>query len=378
MALVLGACGALAPAAFTVEGTRVSQQSIDDELSEIRDNAKYREAIQLTKDQSGRDLVIGEGKGTFRAELAAQVVSQRLYYTIIEREVKRRNLSITSADLTRAKASFISQVNRDPQTGQPTPGLGEKVLGAFSKSYQDTLIRREANLEKLQGVLTNSDVSPAAVKRYFDEHQEDFAQVCAKHILVDTLPEAQQVKADLSGGADFGQEAAGKSKDPSAKDNKGDLGCASPDGYVPEFAAAVKTQKVGEIGEPVQTQFGFHVIQVYERKLPALADVEQQIVEHLSQQGRTALFEFLTKALTKADITVNPKFGRFARKPAQGECSSGLPCVVPPEAPPPPTGRVTTTEPIVVPTTTPIEVPTTELPPSSSPPSTVAPGTSTP
>ena len=153
--------------------------------------------------------------------------------------------------------------------------------------------------------------------------------MCARHILVATQAEAAQVKADLSAGTDFAQEATSKSTDQSTKDRGGDLGCADPTRYVTEFAAAITKLPVGQISDPVQTQFGWHVIVVYRRNTVPFDQVSETIRSQLRQQGVPALNQWLERELTKVRVTVNPKFGRFERKVSGND----LPHIVPPTAP---------------------------------------------
>jgi PPIC-type PPIASE domain len=322
--LLAVACGSLAANAVTVNSTHVSEKSVDDELAQIRDNKLYREALNLT-DVEGQGL-----KGTFSAGFSAQVVTLRIYYTLVHQAIEDRHITITAADLAKSRTTVEQQVGNDPSTGQPKAGLGHKVIAAFAPWYQRELIRRQAEVARLQAALSKSSISAAAIKRFYDENKSQFEQVCAMHVLVDTQDEANRVKAELSGGADFATVATNESKDPSAKQNHGDLGCAAPDNYVPEFAAAIKAQPLNVIGDPVHSQFGWHVIKVYERKALSLAEATPQIRQQLLQQGGgNSLNTWLLQAIGKAKISVNPRFGHFQRTVSQGE----LPHVVPPAAP---------------------------------------------
>ena len=84
-------------------------------------------------------------------------------------------------------------------------------------------------------------------------------QVKASHILVKTLQEAQTIKASLNSGIPFAQIAANVSQCPS-KQNGGDLGYFTRGQMVKPFEDAAFALNVNEISNPVQTQFGFHII----------------------------------------------------------------------------------------------------------------------
>lgn len=89
--------------------------------------------------------------------------------------------------------------------------------------------------------------------------------VKASHILVGTKEEAQELKKRIDGGEDFGKLAAEHSKCPSGA-NGGDLGYFGKGQMVPEFEKAAFDLPAGCVSEPVQTQFGWHLIKVLDKK----------------------------------------------------------------------------------------------------------------
>jgi peptidyl-prolyl cis-trans isomerase C len=110
----------------------------------------------------------------------------------------------------------------------------------------------------------------------------------ARHILVETEPEAKKIIADLKKGAKFDDLAKKLSKDPGSGAQGGDLDWGNANSYVPEFSQAlVKLNKGQTTQEPVKTQFGYHVIRlddVRQAQLPKLDDVKPQIAQQLQQQ----------------------------------------------------------------------------------------------
>jgi len=87
---------------------------------------------------------------------------------------------------------------------------------------------------------------------------------CARHILVPTEEQANDLKRQLDDGADFGELAQQFSTCPSGR-NGGDLGEFSPGQMVREFNDVCFNESVGEVHGPVKTQFGYHLIQVTKR-----------------------------------------------------------------------------------------------------------------
>ena len=126
-------------------------------------------------------------------------------------------------------------------------------------------------------------------------------EVNARHILVKTEEEAKAVIADLDAGKDFAELAKAKSED-SNKDDGGDLGWFSKGRMVPEFEeAAFALEKGAYTKTPVQSQFGFHVIKLEDRRdvqPPALEQVEPQVRQLVMRDKYLALIETATAEQT--------------------------------------------------------------------------------
>ena len=90
------------------------------------------------------------------------------------------------------------------------------------------------------------------------------AKACARHILVDTQEACEDLKARIENGSDFAEMAQKHSKCPSGQ-RGGDLGEFTPGQMVREFDAVVFSQEIGKVHGPIQTQFGFHLIEITSR-----------------------------------------------------------------------------------------------------------------
>lgn len=109
-----------------------------------------------------------------------------------------------------------------------------------------------------------------------------------RHILVETEDEAKAIIAQLGKKMKF-EKLVSKSKDTGSSAQGGSLGWAVPSNFVPPFAAALQALKKGEYTKiPVQTQFGWHVIQVEDEramKIPTFEEVKPQLQQRLQQQA---------------------------------------------------------------------------------------------
>ena len=193
----------------------------------------------------------------------------------------------------------------------------------------------------LQNALLTRDIAPSltedAIRARYDRDyakKQGEPEVHARHILVKTEDEAKKVIADLKGGKDFSEEAKAMSTDQAANAQGGDLGWFKAGDMVPAFATAAFALKDGEVSPtPVQTQFGWHVIQTIEHRTappPAFEEVHDEIRQALIQDG-------VKHALDAARVGVTVK--KFAQDgsampdaPAGSTPANGSPAASPPGA----------------------------------------------
>ena len=141
--------------------------------------------------------------------------------------------------------------------------------------------------------VTEEAVSDEALQAAYDAQYADAApqtEYRAAHILVENEEEAATLVEDLAGGANFAALAQERSIGPSGPSG-GELGWFGEGVMVPEFFEAVRALEVGQISAPVQTQFGWHVIQLNETRIkerPTLDEVRQELSETLRRDAFTA------------------------------------------------------------------------------------------
>ena len=170
----------------------------------------------------------------------------------------------------------------------------------------------------MKSQVKTSDVTEAQAQSFYDSNTKEFEQpetVKASHILFMLKPDATE--ADVSKqkeaatkaaeratkGEDFGGLAKELSEEPGAKESAGDLGFFTKDRMVPEFANAAFSQKVGDISQPVRSQFGWHVIKVTETK-PAgtvpFPEVKDQITGYLKSNSQREAVQAVLKKLKES------------------------------------------------------------------------------
>jgi len=310
LALLATACGSASYAA-KVDEKSISEGALETELRSIAANGPYLKLVE------SRQQVRGAGAGTFDAAFTALALTRQIYYQLIGTELANRKLSVGPSDLAAARATVIEQIQ------------GEDVFNEFPKSYQDELVRRQAQLDiltlSLNGVQGSTE---EAARNYYESHKDEFANSCVSHILLQDQAKADDVRARLARGEDFAAVARAESQDTQSAQKGGELGCGinKDTGFVPEFMLAVSTQSVGEVGSPVKTQFGFHIIKVTSRQTPPFDQVKDQARQRLAAQGQEKLLSWLQETIAKTEIEINPKYGTFNKEGA-------APGVVPPARP---------------------------------------------
>ena len=167
-----------------------------------------------------------------------------------------------------------------------------------------TYARNKLLMERYLQTEGRAAVSDAALHDLYQQVTKDMAgeqEIHARHILVATEDDAKAVFEQLRKGADFAALAKEKSKDPSSSEG-GDLGYFTRDRMVPEFADAAFKLQVGQISDPVKTEFGWHIIKLEDkraRQIPEFDKVKDQLENMVA---RKALSEQVAKLRADAKI----------------------------------------------------------------------------
>ncbi len=304
----LAGCGSLTAYAAKVNGERITRNELDRELNAILGNKAYLEQVdQGIAEETGGAGALGPGEDTFNTVFVARVLERRIAFEIVNQEFERRNLELTEKDLEAARKELIDSIE------------DEKIFEAFPQGYRDELLRFSAQAAVLERALSGGGkVDDAAVRNFYESNRASFQTNCVRHILVPDRGLAATIKDRISKGEDFAAIARAESKDNQGPGGGsaargGDLGCVPKGSLVPPFEAALDTLQPGQVSDPVQTQFGFHVIQLVDRKQRSFEEAAPAIRQQLQQESPNALRNFMAESLAKAEITVNPRYGKFVR-----------------------------------------------------------------
>lgn len=165
--------------------------------------------------------------------------------------------------------------------------------------------------EVINNITTNAVTDEAIEAAYNDRFAdaEPATEYNASHLLVETEEEALAAKARIDEGEDFADVARDVSTGPTGP-NGGNLGWFGAGQMVPEFEAATMELSIGDVSDPVKTQFGWHVVTLLETRkkdIPSLDSVRQEIFGELQE----AAIQARLTALSDAATIVKPEEGAF-------------------------------------------------------------------
>ena len=176
----------------------------------------------------------------------------------------------------------------------------------------------------------NAKLDEADVRKYFEAHKAEFEQVRARHILIrvqgspspvrpgqkdlteaEALAKAQDLRKRIQAGEDFAQLARQESDDTGSGANGGDLGFFRHGQMVPSFEQAAFGLQPGEVGEPVKSPFGYHVIKVEARESKSFEEVRPELERRMRPEQAQKTLEELQK---KSQVVLDPDFFGLAKK----------------------------------------------------------------
>lgn len=261
------------------------------------------------------------------AQYLAAVIQWTIFFDAAEEEY---DITLTDEEIEEEGTQLYEQLANEGETKEDflaTRGITERFLLRIA---EQTLIDRH-----IRETLVDQADSPT--EEDLEEARADAmiqgTEVCASHILVETEEEANEALDRLEAGDEFSEVATEMSMDTQSAQNGGDLGCSSPANYVDSFQDAVLEGPVGEVTpEPVESEFGYHVIFVTERtepsldELPSDEDLASTVIETTVS---SEVEEWYLNAMESAEVTVEEQFGTWSP--------------VPPTVTPPSTGGTGTT-----------------------------------
>jgi peptidyl-prolyl cis-trans isomerase C len=229
--------------------------------------------------------------------LVAQIMPQLVQIEIAKAYAEEHGITVSEEEVNQEIETIKDQLAQQAQAQGQDIGreqVFEQALqqAGLTEEQLRQQIREQLPVQKVQErVAGDAEPSQEEVEKFYEENKAaQFTtpeQRCARHILFnkDQKQKAEEVKGQLQNGADFAELAKEFSQDPASAEQGGDLGCLGQGETVASFDEALFNAREGEIVGPVETEFGYHIIEVTDVKPQStqpLEAVEFQIREQLA------------------------------------------------------------------------------------------------
>ena len=276
--------------AASVDGTDIAVSEVEaqfDALADIPDFAANLEA------QEG-----------FSEQVEAVLLSLLIQREIFERGAADFDVEIDDDAVEEQVAAQAGGIEDEDELREALAAQG--ITPEFMRLQSELQLYQERVGDELAA--EGDGVSDEQMQAAYDELYGDAP--AARHILLDSEEEAEAALERLDDGEDFGEVALDESTDPSVEENEGELGPIIEGPFDQDVAEAVYAAEDGEIVGPVETQFGFHVIE--RLAPPPMEEVEDEVRD--AAEGDAELFAinaWVAERLEETDVVVNPRFGTW-------------------------------------------------------------------
>ncbi|MBA9025272.1 peptidylprolyl isomerase [Peribacillus huizhouensis] len=221
------------------------------------------------------------------------VLQELVYEKILSDKYK-----VTDKELDKKVDEVKKQFGDSFEMALTSNGFADEA--AFKRTMKSGMLQEKAATASVK--VTEADIKAAYEKKQPEIH--------ARHILVEDEATAKEVKDKLNKGEDFAKLAKEYSTDTGSAEKGGDLGWFGQGAMVPEFEEAAYALKKDEISEPVKSQYGFHIIQLLDKKEKksyedSKAEIEKEL--KLAKLDAATVQKALSKEVKDADVKVKDK-----------------------------------------------------------------------
>lgn len=252
---------------------------------------------------NGDQVMVDELFDLLYAQGGSEILDQLITRQLIIQEAGRLGIVVSEDDVD----AEIDKIIEEGFTGSEEEFL--MILAQYGVALE--AFREDARLNLLARAIAmeQTEFTEDQGRDFFEENRHLYEQqeeVEARHILVETEAEAEEVAELLDEGEDFVELAREYSTDQSNKDDGGYLGFFGRGRMVEPFEEAAFSLSPGEYSDPVETEFGFHIIEVLDRKDQEevqYEDVSEQVMEALAdEQVSIVINELIPELYEQADI----------------------------------------------------------------------------
>jgi parvulin-like peptidyl-prolyl isomerase len=289
--LVLAACTSLPPAsaAAVVGETPIPRERVEDAVTDL-DLTGLRDSIEaslpLELEGAERDAAVEAEFEAVVLDTQRRILDLYIRFELVQRLADEADAEVEDADVAAARDQLLASI-----------GGPEALEGVLQQSRLTETIFEE--------VIVQQEALVVALRRALLEGQQLEVRT-PRHILLTSEADAEEVLAALDEGEDFAALAQERSEDPGSAGQGGDLGPQPRGAWLPAFDDAVWAAEVGEVVGPVQTEAGFHVIEVLSAETLGPDDLNPAQAQQLTDGELEARFSAI---LLDTEVVVDPAFG---------------------------------------------------------------------
>ncbi len=240
-----------------------------------------------------------------RAQYSPEVIlNQTIDKMLVLQEATKDGINATQAQVDQRIQQQAASLGINVSTLKSVLATNNVSFATYSQAVHDDLVLSDfVN----QYIMPNVSVSEQEIRDYYQQHQSQYiaqpGEVRVRHILVPNQSEAIALRAEIMNGTDFGTVAKENSTDTGSASKGGELGFISSNSSIVEpFKSVALNLSVGEISQPVHTQYGWHLIQRESNIIP-LSQVRSSINQTIqNDKARTLFNDLLVQLRSQATI----------------------------------------------------------------------------
>lgn len=269
-------------------------------------NKRFQVAVRVLAGKQGISLSAQDP--TVIERLRLQYLDKYATELVMLQEAARRSIAVSSEDVDAAATEILAVLDDDEDF---TAAL--QVAGIDGEEQLRQITRDEMTIQRLTDTMLNEIVVPAGdVFTLHHDVRDQLVtpeQVCVRHVQLATAEAGQEVLEELERGADFAKVASTRSTDQASTSTGGDLGCFEKGHSAgkSEFEKAAFAAPEGELVGPVKSDFGYHVIEVYEHKKPHMPTLNEAYDEIERELAMEQLPERIAALISNSTIKTYPE-----------------------------------------------------------------------
>jgi len=265
--------------------------------------------------ESTKELTSGASGALFMMEIRAQGLNRMIQHVLFGQAAEELDIRVPKDVINDVLTSQYNEilVSYELTEDDLTEILAQQqqTLAGFKDSLRDDVeiqLRDVALREQIVGAIVPTDDQLAEFLEANISQYDSPESIRASHILIPDEVASQDIYEQLQAGADFAALASEYSTDAGTKDQGGDLDWFERGQMVPEFEEAAFALEIGEISQPIETAYGYHIIQLTDRRAastPTLDDVKDEIWDaYIAEQESERFAEWYEEFYASSEIEI--------------------------------------------------------------------------